>query len=358
MSLKPIEEIKKSLPKHFCSVPFTTLLLDPAGKVGMCRQHGQLAFIGNIKDNTIMEIWNGEKARKWRREFLDSNIKICDPLIYDRKCNLTENWEQLLPLTEIAEVQTQPFLRLTANLNGRCNLMCQTCKVWEMPNGLYTEENFWGPAKKEIFPFLKYVDMLGGEPFIQADTFRLMDEIYEVNPNCGWDITTNMHWQYKDKIAEKIEKLNFININISMDSLIPEVFNKIRTPGRLDVFMKNLEILLNIRNTKKPNLTITLNCVVQKDNWTEVGNILDFCAEKNLNPHLFIVRVPFEFSILDYPEQKRTEILDYYLKNMDSSKIANLYRIITPLINSLPPEAKAAYLLDLQTALKNKKGEL
>ncbi|MBY0555323.1 SPASM domain-containing protein [bacterium] len=351
--MRTAAEIRKSLPSNFCPVPFTTLLLDPAGQVGMCRHHGQQTFIGNIKNNTILEIWNSEKAIQWRKEFLQNNVKICDPLLFDRRCNLTNNWNDLLPYAELSEIQTQPFLRLTANLNGRCNLTCQTCKVWEMPNGLYTEENFWGPAKEAIFPYLKYVDMLGGEPFFQSDTFRLMEEVHAVNPDCLWDITTNMHWQHKDKILDKINLMNFKNINISLDSLIPEIFNKIRKPGRLDVFLKNLELLLSARDQKKNSFEISLNCVVQKDNWTELKNILNFCEEREIKPHFFHVRDPFEFSLLDLDQSQRIKILDFYLSTFVSSDIAFMYRVITPLINSLPSEYKAGYLVTFNEILKN-----
>jgi radical SAM protein with 4Fe4S-binding SPASM domain len=353
--MESVDQIKSRLPKNFCSVPFTTLLLDPAGNIGICRHHGQQTFIGNIQNNTILEIWNSPKAKQWRRDFLENKIRICDPLLFDRHCNLDENWLELLPHAQIAETQTVPFIRLTANLNGQCNLKCQTCHVWEMPNGRYTEENFWRPAKESIFPHLKYVDMLGGEPFIQKDTFRLMDEVFELNPSCAWDITTNMHWQFRDKILDYIQQLNFKNINISIDSLKPEVFNKIRTPGRLDIVLKNLDHLLAAREKKADTFKICLNCVVQKDNWTEYKDILAFCRERNIHPHFFHVRDPFRFSLLDWDMQQRLDILDFYFGSLRPDEIPPLHRVLMPLINSMPREIKATHMLQYHEALEKNK---
>ena len=52
---------EQDLPKNgFCVVPFTTIILEPNGNVGVCRLHGTDEALGNLSENTIEEIWNGE----------------------------------------------------------------------------------------------------------------------------------------------------------------------------------------------------------------------------------------------------------------------------------------------------------
>lgn len=131
----------------FCVMPFVNIILEPNGDVGICRQKGTSFTFGNIQNQSIDEIWSSQKIQEWRQGHLDGTPKICEVELVDRKCNLCPELNALLPNAEIDNIKNPKILRLTANLNGKCNLQCQMCNVWKMPNGFYTEENFWIPAK-------------------------------------------------------------------------------------------------------------------------------------------------------------------------------------------------------------------
>lgn len=112
-----IIKIRKDLPKTFCPMPFTTLILEPDGKVGICRNKGNDFPIGNLSFQNIDEIWdirNSPKAMQWRKEFLDGNPQICKDEVKHRKCNLDYHFNDLLPQAELKEKQTEKILRLTA----------------------------------------------------------------------------------------------------------------------------------------------------------------------------------------------------------------------------------------------------
>ena len=322
------------VPKSFCIVPFTNIILEPNGSVGMCRQKGNKFSIGNVKDNSIVEIWNNDIARSWRREFLEGKPTICKVDIKHEQCNRCPDNNKILEYIEFNEIQTGPILKLTANFNGRCNLQCQMCDVWKLPNGLYDDLNFWGPAKKEIFPYLKEIDMLSGEPLIQLDTYRLFNEVTEVNPNCEWTITTNLHWKFNKKISSSFDKIHLKTLIISIDSLIPEVYAKIRYPGKLSIVLKALEDVLEYRSNKK-DFNIHLNFLVQKDNWKEVFQLIKFCYDKQINPFLTFLYGPEEFSLLTEPLEMRLKILDYYFSKMSLRESVHLKRIVMPLLDSL-----------------------
>ncbi len=153
--IEAILDIRKTLPENFCPVPFTTIILEPDGKVGLCRNKGNDFSMGQFTFNNIGELWeirNSEKAMQWRREFLEGKIEICKEEVVARKCNLDFPMNELLPFAELSVKQTSKILRLTANFNGLCNMQCPFCTIWQLPNGNYTEENFWGPARTELFP--------------------------------------------------------------------------------------------------------------------------------------------------------------------------------------------------------------
>lgn len=338
--------------KNFCLVPFTTIILEPDGKVGMCRHKGNNFPIGNIRDNTIAEIWNGPTARKWRREFLEGKPVMCAQETRHRHCQHCPENNKLLDFVELSEIQTQPILKLTANFNGKCNLQCQMCEIWKLPNGLYDELNFWEPAKKELFPHLKEVDMLSGEPFIQKDTYRLIEEISSVNPNCQWVFTTNVHWKLTEIIKDSLDKIHIKNIIMSVDSFIPEVYAKIRYPGKLDFVLENIQSMIDY-NSKRVTLghqeiRLILNFLIQKDNWREVSAAIDFCESREIVPLITFCYDPLPYSLLNLPELERLEIIEFFLRNLSSKKVIQTMKVITPLIESLKPLHKASILLTMK----------
>lgn len=338
--------------ESFCLMPFVNLILEPDGSVGLCRQKGTDFSLGYIQDQTLTEIWNGPFARRWRREFLKGEPHICETELKHKGCQLCPSLNSMLDKAVLTEIQAPTPLRLTANFNGRCNLQCQMCDVWKMPNGLYNDVNFWEPAKKDIFPYLQEIDMLSGEPFIQPDTYRLIDEVSEVNPDCLWSITTNMHWKLNERIEKSMDKIKFKNLIMSIDSLDPKTYYKIRYPGKLEIVLENFKLIKNYEAKRiqrgKTGFNIHINFLIQKDNWKEAKDMLRFCLDNNAMPFLTFLYRPSEMSLLTLEEVEREAILDYYFKNYSWSEIVLMRRVWSPLVDSLSRLSKASYLTQIQ----------
>jgi len=332
-------ESKGINPQAFCVMPFVTMILEPNGSVGFCRHKGTKFSFGNIKNQNIWEIWNGPKVIQWRNEFLNGRVEICKDEVSQRRCNECSQLNQILPDAVLEAIQPQRILRFTANFNGKCNLQCRMCDVWQMPNGLYDDINFWEPARKEIFPFLKEVDLLSGEPFIQSDTYRLIDEISQVNAQAWWTFTTNAHWNFNERIESYLNKINIKNIILSIDSLTPEIYAIIRPPGKLEKVLNNIDKLLlyNQRRIKSggSNLNFKANFLIQKNNWHELGAMIDFCLDKTISPFMTFLYAPEVFSLLSLSEYERMKILHYYLEHLSKKQILYSRRILLPLFNSL-----------------------
>ena len=334
------EFAKRNLKKSsFCIMPFVNLTLEPDGNVGICRHKGHEFTFGNIRHQTIDKIWQSPEVEKWRQEFLSGDVSVCEKEIIDMKCNQCPELNKLLPHAEISETKNPKILRLTANLNGKCNLECQMCHVWKQPNGFYNEENFWRPAREKFFKDIKEVDLISGEPFIQADTYKLIDEISAVNPECEWTFTTNAHWKLTNKIKDKLNKVKVKNIILSLDSLDPISYAKIRKLGQLEFVLKNIEEFLLYQEERVSAglspLHFRLNCVVQKDNWSEVSPIIQFCLARKIIPFLTFVYFPKEFSLLTLSQEERLKILDFYFDHLTKTELIFSQRIIMPLVRSL-----------------------
>ena len=335
----------------FCVMPFVTIILEPDGNIGVCRHKGSKFTFGNLRDFSIEEIWSSEKIINWRQDFASGVINICKTEVSDRKCNQCPEMNQLLPFAEIHNLKNPKILRLTANFNGQCNLQCQMCDIWKLPNGFYTEENFWKPARKKFFHDIMEIDLLSGEPFIQSDTYKLIEEVSRVNPNCQWTFTTNAHWNMSDKIKSALGKIKIKNIILSVDSLNKNTYYKIRYPGNIDFVKNNIERLLiyqeeRIHNHLSP-LNLRLNCLIQKDNWKEAKEIIHYCIDRKIVPFLTFLYEPNQFSLLTLEYKERLNILDYFINEFDDKEYLFVQRIVKPLIKSLNKIDYMTYLLKM-----------
>ena len=279
-----MKDIRKS--ENFCPIPFLQLQLNPLGNISACCFSGEHK-VGNIKNNTLTEIWNGEEMQKWRQEFLTGEIKICKQAMKNFECH--KMYKHLVKHAELNVVQDSMPKRLDLRLNGKCNLECIMCDVWKQPNGLYSESELWSRGPKEIFPYLVEVDMLGGEPFIQKDTFHFIDEVSKVNDSCTWCFITNGSYVFNEKIKSSLDKIRLRHIHISLDAVTKDVYEKVRKNGNFEKTFAAVQEIINYRQQREKlgrGFALFASMCVQKDNWQEIGLFLDFCRERNINPVL------------------------------------------------------------------------
>lgn len=343
---------QKLLIDKFCIMPFVNIILEPDGNVGICRHRGSEYTFGNIREKSIDEIWQSKEIQAWRQEHISGKTKICSVELVDCRCNLCPELNKLLPYTEINNLTNPKILRLTANLNGKCNLQCQMCDIWKLPNGFYNEENFWIPAKEKFFKHIIEVDLLSGEPFIQNDTYRLIDEISSVNPDCSWSFTSNLHWRLSENIINYLNKIKIKYFLISLDSLISETYHKIRYPGNLNFVLQNIEALLDYQRLRIKNgrgeLNIRINFLIQKDNWREIKSIIKFCIDREITPYLTFLYAPQNFSLLNLEYKLRVEILDFYFETLNKEELLFSQRILKPIMRSLNQLDYVYYIQKLQ----------
>lgn len=344
---------REDLPDKFCPLPFVQFATIPDGRILPCCNMGEWSY-GNIKEQTMTELWNGERIQQLRQEFLDGSPKICSDQIKDRGCHLENDY--LLPYVEPKVIQDKPLKKLYLQLNGKCNLECIMCDVWYQPNGNFTEENFFDDGKKHFYKNLKQVIILGGEPFVQADTFRLMDEIPAVNPNCEFGFTTNLSFNFNKGFEKKLDKINLVEINVSIDSLVEETFVSIRKKANFDLIMTSLSKLIEYRKEREKRtghrFILRLMMTVQKLNYTECLDMYRFAQENNCEMQFIFVYVPMEHSILTFPTSERLNVAKQILGDIIQTNEYNLIKILRPVIRSLNKESRLLALAPLLRIIK------
>lgn len=344
----------RGLPANFCHVPFTALILEPDGRVGSCRMKGTEFTVGNLNENTLEEIWNGPFLREWRREFLSGNVSKCKSEVRYKGCNTCPEYNALLPSIEPVEVQSKQPLRIALNLNGKCNLECRMCHIWKEPNGLYEKNGWWDQVAGWV-KSVKEIELLSGEPFIQKDTYKLIDSISEQNPECLWTITTNANWKFNDKVRDTLDKIKFKHLTVSIDSLDHETYPKIRKNGDLSLLLETVDKLLEYDRSRIArglgSLNIHVCFLVQKDNWQELARFHEYGKDKGVEHFLIFLFEPFDYSLLALPEAEREAILSFCTETLSREHLNLSRKVFLPLLDSLPPLAKAQHLLEFQKRL-------
>jgi cyclic pyranopterin phosphate synthase len=346
---------EKGLPKNFCIMPFKNLIFNPSGNISVCRIKGTEHVVGNLKDNSIDEIWNGEYLQKWRSEFLSGQVTTCAENIKRENCNIMPENYNIWPEIDLSSHQQNLPIKFTANFNGKCNLRCVMCNIWTMENGFYDQINFWEQAQTDFFPFIKEIELLSGEPFIQKDTFRLINLISEINPQCQWSFTTNGNWQFSSTIESYLDKIIISNIIVSIDSFIPERYAQIRKDGDLLIVLRNLEKLLDYNKRRadkglKPFI-ITLHFLIMRKNWDELGYVFQFIKQRGMRLNLKNLITPEELSLETLNTDEKIKLIKEIVETNTVEAIGAFNRFFSSLIYKLDPLAKAEALLTIKSKL-------
>lgn len=139
-------------------------------------------------------------------------------------------------------------------------------------------------AKKFVDLGVTKIRITGGEPLVRKDVAIILRKLATLPVELS--ITTN--GAIIDKFVTVFKECNIRKINISIDSLNPEKFNKITRRKDFERVYKNIMLFANDDFFK-----VKLNCVLMKDvNDDEINDFIEFTKLNNLNIR-FIEFMPF-----------------------------------------------------------------
>jgi cyclic pyranopterin phosphate synthase len=174
--------------------------------------------------------------------------------------------------------RTVDYLRVS--VTERCNFRCQYC----MPEKPFS----WVPKEKllrfeEMFEFIKVcidegirkIRITGGEPLLREDLDKFIKMIYDYEPSIDLAMTTNA-FLLKDA-AKKLKDAGLRRINVSIDSLKPEVAEKIAQKDVLKNVLEGVEAALRV------GLKVKVNMVPMKGlNDGEILDVLEYCKARGM----------------------------------------------------------------------------
>ncbi|MBU1657796.1 GTP 3',8-cyclase MoaA [bacterium] len=203
---------------------------------------------------------------------------------------------------------------LRVSVTERCNFRCQYCMP-EKPFSWVPKENLL--SFEELFEFMKIaidegvrkIRITGGEPLLREDLDKFIKMIYDYEPSIDLAMTTNAF--LLKGTAQRLKDAGLKRINVSIDTLKPEVAKAIA--GK-DV-LKN--VLEGVEEALKVGLKVKANMVPMKGmNADEITDVLEYCKNRNISIR-FIEYMENSYASKDISGMKSTELLEILRKNYE-----------------------------------------
>ena len=166
-----------------------------------------------------------------------------------------------------------------------CNQRCLMCNIWKTQSCDMDIEELEEEIKKLSKFGVGYVFIQGGEPLIRKDIIQVVDLFlkHHIKPTI---ITNGI--LLTPEIASEIAKRR-CNLAISIDSMNPELFAKLRGVDSLQKVLDNIEKIYKME--RKGNWSITTT-VTGLSKFTDIKAIEQYATEHNfmyaIRPYIFV----------------------------------------------------------------------
>lgn len=355
MVIRTQDDIKNS--KYFCMVPWIHTHVMPNSKViPCCVSHYEDTF-GNLKTNSLKEIWNNSRYRAMRRLMLaDRPVYSCNKCyeldksgINTMRSRMNSHFEKHVDL--LAETKNDGSCNnlqmkyFDIRFSNICNFKCRGCspalstkwyedhqKLWNLNsktpkliNAAKDSPTLWAEVEQYL-PHVEIAYFAGGEPLLMDEHYQCLDKFIELGKT---DITlqynTNLSiLKFKNYDLIKLWKqFKNVDLNVSLDDIESrgEYF-------RSGFDWKKLIENFNIVKAECPHFYFQVNCTVSLFNIHRIPEI-----HSTLMKNLFIDERGFNFNTLLDPNEYRVQVLPKKMKNETTIK---LKAYIASLLNNYP----------------------
>lgn len=321
--------------KYFCVIPWIHTHILPNSKViPCCVSHYEDTF-GDLKQNKLIDIWNGARYRTMRKLMLaDRKVYSCSKCyevessnvisMRKRMNSLFRNTSELLQQTKVDG--SHPNLQMKyfdIRFSNICNFKCRGCspalstswyddhqKLWnfnsdkpKLINATNDVSDLWDQLKK-FLPTVEVAYFAGGEPLLMEEHYKTLEHLIKIgNTNIRLDYNTNLS-VLKFKKYDLINlwsKFDRITLNVSLDD-IEERGEYFRSGLKWDRFVSNFKEL----QEKCPQIEFSVNVTISLFNISRIPEIHSFLYKNH-----FIDKFSFHFNTLLDPKEYRTQVLPF-----------------------------------------------
>ncbi len=220
---------------------------------------------------------------------------------------------------------------IRVSVTERCNFRCQYCMPekpfsWVPKENLLTFEELFLFMKVAIDEGVKKIRITGGEPLLREDLDKFIAMIYNYKNDIDLAMTTNGY--LLKGVAQKLKDAGLKRINISIDTLKPEVAQAI---AQKDVLANVLE---GVEEALKVGLKVKANMVPMKSlNAPEIIDVLEYCKARDISVR-FIEYMENRYASKDIQRVPTAQLLEviaqkykFTLEGYDGASPSRYYRL-------------------------------
>ncbi len=302
-------------PKRlFCYLPFNSLTFSFRGDVHVCGYNRDV-LLGRYPENSISEIWNGQKAQQIREHMhhndLNYGCRHCK-FFFDKG-----KFSNLRPLvfdkyhSNIDGYRPQVF---EFELSNTCNLECQMCSGEvsssirknrdKLPPLVSPYDDAFVDQLRQYLPTLREAKFYGGEPFLIPVYYKIWDAVKELNPKLDLFVITN-GTQWNDRIERLLHDLNF-DVAVSIDAAEKGLLERIRKNVNYEELMTNIRRFSEVCTRKGKHMS--LSYTVQRDNWRQFPKMIELCNSVGAYIYVSYLERPRQFALAEMEREELKQI--------------------------------------------------
>jgi len=292
--MKRSEIMENDKDSGFCALPFVQYSTYNGGRYRLCCMAREPQDVGlpevNQEELGIEKTWNHDYIRDVRKRMMNhERLPECVECERLERNNImsSRQWENHIWRNELPEViaeaqetdwQVESPLQFDFRLGNMCNLKCQMCNKeashlvsverGEMVSvGLGVAHGDWGPdniADKKLallqpgiewdsfetmLPAVRKIKMIGGEPTVSPDMFKLLDIATERGyaKNISLSFYTNIT-NMQDRWLRQLGEFEKVIVNCSLEGM-GTMNDYLRPPSKWDNVWRNFDKLMQFTKT-------------------------------------------------------------------------------------------------------------
>jgi len=235
--------------RQFCPAPWTeTCVLSDGSVVCSCFDVFKQIPLGNVRDSSFADIWNGAAYRRLRRKMLKDPNQVywCS-----KNCPFKVDVE---PGGEIPFTETvAPNLprRINVEPTVECNLDCPGCpRLACLPTRRqrYMSLDVYCKLIDELGASLKTLNFFDyGETFLHPQVYEMLEHTKKVNDGIYIHASTNGHFFGTEEERKRLVASGIDQVMFSIDGATAETYSIYRRGGDFELVMRNLRALVETR---------------------------------------------------------------------------------------------------------------
>lgn len=313
-----------------CLQPFHFVEFAVNGNVYTCCPAWVKFPIGNIKRNSLEQIWNSSSAQLLRAKMYQKDWKgVCNELCgnlgqykYEGKVFRIEDLDKIDYLTpELVEEIREERIQLesfptTFNFSNStvCNLDCIMCPRHQTKTDHEMVRKTHDDVSKYLGSARKLILTGNGDPLARADSRELLIN-YRANPDLQIVMLTN--GLLLPKYWNKIKHQRFQRFHVSVDAATKPTYEKIRRGGKWEILLEAFEIL---KENNSRSLT-TINMTVMRSNYREIPAFVEIAERYGFNAMFRRVRDHWgDENIFDLKDQEALAGLRSIISSVNATR--------------------------------------